>query len=210
MKRKPLCCLSLSREWLNWKLVSRLWAATERNLGKAGLAGECMSRLFSINRMKASLSKLQDAGLLWWQSFHWLKILHICLSGWKKKGKEEPRLLLEYLLSTPQLESELASKAVTCCPSQVTMAGKAENHLEEGVWALVIKQQSGSPGEQMEIRCRKDWDEVEWKVVAVTLWQYFSNVSTGLVFWQSVSQGALFLSMSSCCAEKEDSLEKLH
>lgn len=42
----------------------------------------------------------------------------------------------------------LASKDVTCCPSQVTMAGQAAKHLEEGVQGIVIMQQSGSPSEQ--------------------------------------------------------------
>lgn len=44
----------------------------------------------------------------------------------------------------------MASKDVTCCPSQVTMAGQAAKHLEEGVQAIVIMQQSGSPSEQTD------------------------------------------------------------
>lgn len=45
---------------------------------------------------------------------------------------------------------ELASKDVTCCPSQVTMAGQAARHVEEGVQAIIIMQRSGSPGEQRD------------------------------------------------------------
>lgn len=53
------------------------------------------------------------------------------------------------------------------------MAGQAAKHLEEGVQAIVIMQQSASPDEQMETKCNwglgcgKDGEEVEGRAVVL-------------------------------------------
>lgn len=48
--------LPASFQRMELKTHSQAMNSTERNLGKAGLAGECVNRIFSINRMKASLN----------------------------------------------------------------------------------------------------------------------------------------------------------